>query len=116
MKRHRLLAAGAIALALVASVHGIAVAQGPGEPPTGQLTWGLHFSPTPALYEPAETPGLITPFMFLYALHDALAKPMPGKSISPSLAESWTVSPDGLVYAFGRRQGGERDHSEPASV
>src|SRR6266850_1877390 len=81
MKRRRLLAAGAMALALVASIHGIAVAQGPGEPPTGQLTWGLHFSPTPTLYEPAETPGLITPFMFLYALHDALAKPMPGKSV-----------------------------------
>src|SRR5258705_157935 len=105
MKRRRLLAAAAMALALVASIHGIAVAQGPGEPPTGQLTWGLHFSPTPTLYEPAETPGLITPFMFLYALHDALAKPMPGKSISPSLAESWTASPDGLVYEFVLRKG-----------
>jgi len=94
-----------MALALVASIPGIAVAQGPGEPPTGQLTWGLHFSPTPTLYEPAETPGLITPFMFLYALHDALAKPMPGKSISPSLAESWTASPDGLVYEFVLRKG-----------
>jgi peptide/nickel transport system substrate-binding protein len=100
-----LIAAGAIALMLVAAIPGNAPAQGPGEPPSGQLTWGLHFSPTPTLYEPAETPGLITPFMFLYALHDALAKPMPGKSISPSLAESWTTSADGLVYEFVLRKG-----------
>src|SRR5499425_1169088 len=100
MKRHRLIVTGTIVLMLVASIQGIAAAQGPGEPPTGQLTWGLHFSPTLALYELAETPGLITPFMFLYALHDALAKPMPGKSIAPSLAESWTTSADGLVYEF----------------
>ncbi len=116
MKRRRLLAAGAMALALVASIHGIAVAQGPGEPPTGQLTWGLHFSPTPTLYEPAETPGLITPFMFLYALHDALAKPMPGKSISPSLAESWTASPDGLVYEFVLRKGVRFHNGDPVTA
>jgi len=116
MKGHRLLAAGAMALALGASIHGIAVAQGPGEPPTGQLTWGLHFSPTPTLYEPAETPGLITPFMFLYALHDALAKPMPGKSISPSLAESWTTSPDGLVYEFVLRKGVRFHNGDPVTA
>src|SRR5215510_1896669 len=105
MTRHRLIATGAIALMLVASIRGNAAAQRPGEPPSGQLTWGLHFSPTPTLYEPAETPGLITPFMFLYALHDALAKPMPGKSIFPSLAESWTTSADGLVSEFVLRKG-----------
>ena len=45
--------------------------------PAGQMTWALHFSLAPTLFEPAETPGLITPFMILYALHDALVKPMP---------------------------------------
>ena len=53
------------------------------EPPAGQLTWALHFTPAPSLFEPSETPGLITPFMFLYAMHDALVKPMPGKSMTP---------------------------------
>jgi hypothetical protein len=43
----------------------------------------------PTLLEPAETPGLITPFMFLYALHDALLKPMPGKSLTPSIRSKW---------------------------
>src|SRR5438309_11747623 len=43
--------------------------------------------------------------MLLYALHDALVKPMPGKAMAPSLAESWSVSPDGLTYEFVLRSG-----------
>ena len=72
--------------------------------PEGQLTTAVHFTLAPTLFEPAETPGLVTPFMFLYALHDALVKPMPDKSMAPSLAESWSTSPDGLVYEFVLRQ------------
>src|SRR5262245_39496739 len=73
--------------------------------PEGQLTMAVHFTLAPTLFEPAETPGLVTPFMFLYALHDALVKPTPDKSMAPSLAESWSASPDGLVYEFVLRQG-----------
>src|SRR5215510_7153499 len=73
--------------------------------PEGQLTWAIHFTLAPTLFEPAETPGLITPFMILYALHDAMLKPMPGKSMAPSLAESWSTSSDGLVYEFDLRKG-----------
>jgi len=75
------------------------------EPPAGQMTWAVHFSLAPTFFDPAETPGLITPFLVLYALHDALVKPMPGKPQAGSLAESWTVSPDGLVYEFVLRPG-----------
>src|SRR5262245_10422318 len=75
------------------------------EPPTGQMTWAVHFSLAPTFFDPAETPGLITPFLVLYALHDALVKPMPGKPQAGSLAESWSVSPDGLVYDFVLRPG-----------
>jgi peptide/nickel transport system substrate-binding protein len=84
--------------------------------PAGQLTWALHFTPAPSLLEPAETPGLITPFMFLYAIHDALVKPMPGKSMTPSLAESWTASPDGLVYDFVLRKGARFHNGEPVTA
>jgi len=42
----------------------------------GQVTWGLHISLAPTWFDPAETPGVITPFLTLYALHDALVKPM----------------------------------------
>jgi len=73
--------------------------------PEGQLTWAVHFTLAPTLFEPAETPGLITPFMILYALHDAMLKPMPGKIMAPSLAESWSTSSDGLVYEFVLRSG-----------
>src|SRR5262245_56064131 len=66
----------------------------------GQLTWGIHVSLAPTWFDPAETPGIITPFMVLYALHDAVVKPMPGEPMAPSLAESWSASEDGRTYEF----------------
>ena len=78
-----------------------ASAQTPGgrpDAPVGQMTWAVHFSLAPTFFDPGETPGLITPFLVLYAVHDALVKPMPGKPQAGSLVESWTVSADGLVY------------------
>jgi peptide/nickel transport system substrate-binding protein len=72
--------------------------------PQGQLTWGIHVSLAPTWFDPADTQGIITPFMVLYALHDAVVKPMPDRSISPCLAESWTASEDGRTYEFVLRQ------------
>src|SRR5213083_1706747 len=89
------------ALGMVAGAPAIARAAGP----QGQLSWGVHTTLAPTWFDPAETPGIVTPFMILYALHDAVAKPMPGKTMAPSLAESWTVSPDGLTYDFILRSG-----------
>jgi peptide/nickel transport system substrate-binding protein len=82
----------------------------------GQLTSAVHFTVAPTLFEPAETPGIVSPFMFLYALHDALVKPMPGQSMAPSLAESWSASPDGLVYEFVLRQGVRFHNGEPVTA
>src|SRR6266498_2850604 len=73
--------------------------------PEGQLTWGVHISLAPTWFDPAETPGIITPFMVLYALHDAMIKPMPDQPLAPSLAESWTASEDALTYEFVVRKG-----------
>src|SRR5215471_3100178 len=72
--------------------------------PKGQMTWAIHFTIAPTFWEPAETAG-ITSFLFLYALHDALVKSMPGNPQAPSLAESWSESADGLTYEFRLRQG-----------
>jgi peptide/nickel transport system substrate-binding protein len=80
-----------------------------------QLTWGVHVSLAPTWFEPAETPGMITPFMVLYALHDALVKPMPGKPMAPSLAESWSVSDDGLSYEFVLRKGTKFHNGDPVT-
>ena len=90
------LAAGALAL----GAPGMAAAT-----PAGQLTWGIHVSLAPSWFDPAETSGLITPFMVLYALQDAMVKPMPGKAFAPSLAELWSASEDGLNYEFVLRKG-----------
>jgi len=72
--------------------------------PEGQMTWAVDISLAPAWFDPAETSGIVTPWMVLYALHDAMVKPMPGKAMAPSLAESWSVTPDGLVYEFVLRK------------
>jgi peptide/nickel transport system substrate-binding protein len=76
-----------------------------GAAPEGQMTWGVHISLAPTWFDPAETPGIITPFMVLHALHDAMVKPSPQHPLGPSLAESWTVSPDGKTYELVLRKG-----------
>jgi peptide/nickel transport system substrate-binding protein len=83
--------------------------------PEGQITWGVHISLAPTWFDPAETPGIITPFMVMYALHDALAKPMPDNAMAPSLAESWKASPDGLVYEFTLRKGTRFHSGDPVT-
>ncbi|HEX3178918.1 MAG TPA: ABC transporter substrate-binding protein [Methylomirabilota bacterium] len=91
-------AALAILVLLLLMLPGLAAAD-------DQLTWGVHVSLAPTWFDPAETSGIITPYMILYALHDALVKPMPGNSMAPSLAESWSASPDGRTYDFTLRAG-----------
>ena len=58
MKRRFVTAGVALSCVLI-------VSEGRAETPAGQMTWALHFTPAPTLFEPAETPGLITPFLFL---------------------------------------------------
>ncbi len=76
-----------------------------GQAPEGQLIIAFDSAIAPTFLDPAETPGLGTPFVFLYAMHDALMKPLPGNNMAPCLAESVTESPDGLVYEFKLRPG-----------
>jgi peptide/nickel transport system substrate-binding protein len=96
--------AWAIALVLLTPLLWTALAAAQTKP-EGTMTWALHFSLAPTYFDPAETSGIATPFKFLYALHDALIKPMPEGLLTPSLAETWTESPDGLAYEFTLRQG-----------
>ena len=81
--------------------------------PDGQLTIAFDASIAPSFLDPAETTGLATPFVFLYALHDALAKPLPGNNMAPCLAESWKESPDGLVFEFKLREGLKFHNGDP---
>jgi peptide/nickel transport system substrate-binding protein len=57
--------------------------------PDGQLTVAFDVSIALTFLDPAETPGIGVPFVFLYALHDALLKPLPGNDKAPCMAESW---------------------------
>ena len=76
--------------------------------PEGEMRFAVYVTLAPAWLDPGEaTPGFITPFWVLVALHDALVKPMPGSRMAPSLAESWTESPDKREYEFIFAQGSE---------
>src|SRR5262245_44671825 len=94
----------------LASLSECAAAQGQ---PEGELTIAFDASIAPTFLDPAETPGIGTPFVFLYALHDALIKPLPGNDRAPCLAESWTESADGLVYEFKLREGLSFHNGDP---
>src|SRR5213594_1835400 len=90
--------------------------EGRADAPAEQMTWAVHISLAPTWFDPAETSGIITPYMLLYALHDALVKPMPGQPMAPSLAESWSMSADGLVYEFVLRRGAKFHNGDPVTA
>jgi len=54
--------------------------------------------------------------VFLYALHDALIKPLPGNDMAPCVAESSKESPDGLVYEFKLRDGLRFHNGDPVTA
>ena len=84
--------------------------------PEGQMNFAAHVTLAPRWLDPAETESAITPFMVLYAIHDALVKPMPGGLTTPSLAESWTVSKDDLTYEFVLRSGPKFHNGDPVTA
>src|SRR5262249_32718802 len=100
---------------LLVSLTVVVIATAADAAPEGQMTWAVHTTLVPSWFDPAENIAG-PPFMALHAPHDALVKPMPGKSMAPSLAESWSVSPDGLVYEFVLRKGVRFHNGEPVTA
>jgi peptide/nickel transport system substrate-binding protein len=94
---------------------GVAGGQGAAAAPQGQLTYGVHVSLAPSWFDPGEASGIITPYMLLYGIHDALVKAMPGNNQAPSLAESFSASEDGLTYEFVLRKGAAFHNGEPVT-
>ncbi len=80
--------------------------------PEGEMRWALYVTLAPMWFDPGEIGGL-TSFWVLYAIHDALVKPMPGNLMTPSLAESWTVSSDQRTYEFKLREGLKFHNGDP---
>src|SRR5215472_9560825 len=70
----------------------------------GELRYGLHVTVPAKWLDPGETEAFSTPYMVLYAVHDAMVKPMPAGMTTPSLAESWSESKDHLTYTFALRK------------
>jgi peptide/nickel transport system substrate-binding protein len=99
---HRVIVATAMCILLGGGLFRPAAAQ---PRPEGEMRWALYVTLSPQWFDPGEVVGLITPFWVLYAIHDAVVKPMPGNLMTPSLAESWTVSADQRVYDFKLREG-----------
>jgi peptide/nickel transport system substrate-binding protein len=84
--------------------------------PAGTLTIGVHVTLVNRWLELGEVDGLITPFMVLYIIHDALVKPMPGNIMAPSLAESWSLSKDGLTYELLIRKNAKFHNGDPVTA
>src|SRR2546428_5246702 len=112
---HLFVLLGLVAVLLVPAGPAAAAPEGRSEAPAGQMTWAVPTRVVPAWLDPAENIQL-TPFMIQLALHDALVKPLPGKSMAPSLAESWGMLADGLVYEFVLRKGVKFHNGEPVTA
>ena len=105
--------AGAIVLAAAMAFGGMNTAASQTKP-EGEMRFAMYVTLAPAWFDPGESAvGVLTPFWVMYAMHDALVKPMPGQRSAPSLAESWTVSKDQRVYEFTLRSGLKFHNGDP---
>jgi len=82
----------------------------------GEVAVSFHVTLAPSWFDPSTAPPQITPFGVLYAIHDALLRPLPGQKMGASLAESWTESADGLVYEFKLRRGLKFHNGDPLTT
>ena len=106
----------ALLLLAIGLVHpAIALAQS-GKPAPGEMRWALHVTLASRWLDPAETEAFSTPFMVMYAVHDAMVRPMPAGLTTPSLAESWTEAKDHLSYTFVLRKGVRFHNGEPVTA
>jgi peptide/nickel transport system substrate-binding protein len=113
MNDKRRLALGSLALVFALLAGGLLDRSAAQNKPEGEMRWALYVTLSPVWFDPGEVVGQITPFWVLYAMHDALVKPMPGNQMTPSLAESWTVSPDQRAYEFKLREGLKFHNGDP---
>src|SRR5215475_14474359 len=97
--------------ALTVLTAGPALAAQPGE---AVMAWHVTIAPT--WFDPSTAPPQITPFGMLYAIHDAMVRPLPGSKMGPSLAESWRESADGLAYEFKLRPGLKFHNGDPITA
>jgi peptide/nickel transport system substrate-binding protein len=107
----RLLAIALLILALLTPLQSRSDAAQPGE---AVVAWHVTLAPT--WLDPSTAPPQITPFGMLYAVHDAMVRPLPNQKMGNSLAESWRESPDGLTYEFKLRRGLKFHNGDPVTT
>jgi peptide/nickel transport system substrate-binding protein len=105
-----------IVLLITAAVLALGVSQGTAAPPAGQAVMAWHVTLAPTWFDPSTAPPQITPFGMLYAIHDALVRPLPGHKMGNSLAESWRESADGRMYEFKLRSGLKFHNGDPLTA
>src|SRR5436309_12407062 len=103
-------------LVIVAAVGLGVAAPSPAAEPAGEVAVSFHVTLAPSWFDPSTAPPQITPFGVMYAIHDALVRPLPGQKMGASLAESWTESRDGLVYEFKLRRGLKFHNGDPLTT
>ena len=113
MNDKRRVAVGCVVLVLVLLARGLLDQAAAQARPEGEMRWALYVTLSPVWFDPGEVVGQLTPFWVLYAMHDALVKPMPGNLMTASLAESWTLSADQRTYEFKLRDGVKFHNGEP---
>ena len=115
MRSSRTMVSRGVRVALVAAL--VLCAPRPSAPGSapGEAVMAWHVTIVPSWFDPSTAPPQITPFGMLYAIHDALVRPQPGSKMAPSLAESWTESPDGLAYEFKLRRGLKFHNGDPVT-
>jgi len=90
--------------------------EGQAAPPAGVLKQAIHWSFSSDWLDPATGNFPMPAFHPMYLFHDALLKPMPEGLYTPSLAESWTISPDAKVYEFKLRKGVKFHNGDPLTA
>jgi peptide/nickel transport system substrate-binding protein len=113
MRGRRLLAIALVVSSCISPGTGVPGPAAAQSKPEGEMRWALYVTLSALWFDPAEVIGVLTPFWVLYAMHDALVKPMPGNHLTPSLAESWTVSADQKTYEFKLREGLRFHNGDP---
>lgn len=91
-------------------------AESPAKASQGVLKQAIHWGISADWLDPSTSSAMVPAQIGTYLFHDALVKPMPGKAFSPSLAESWAISPDGKTFEFKLRKGVKFHNGDPMTA
>src|SRR5262249_8568613 len=114
MRRHRRFVGSLVAAAILIIALALPAAAQPTPAREAVMAWHVTIAPTWLHRSTARRN--IPPFGCLSAIHDALVTPLPNQKMGASLAESWTESPDGLVYEFKLRRGLKFHNGDPVTT